>query len=172
MSQPHPTPQTHHSPNANPNVTAQKTADLTKRCACAVKSSSTLQPTSCVSTRFLATSHESDPSRFHPKPSPKASPNGSALALYCGQLQRAQNGPKSFQTCGVVQLVLKLTLYDLVTFRGRRSTLCGTVVEVRFSWQVQGIVRLRGVAEVTFRGRRSTLCACGHVNFRDWRREW
>ena len=28
-----------------------------------------------------------------------------------------------------------------------------------FSWQAQGIVRLRGVTEVTFRGRRSTLCA-------------
>ena len=37
MARPHPTPQTHHSPNANPNVTAQQTADLTKRCACAVK---------------------------------------------------------------------------------------------------------------------------------------
>ena len=35
--------QKHHSPNANPNVTAQKTPHLTKRCACAVKSSSTLQ---------------------------------------------------------------------------------------------------------------------------------
>ena len=31
-------------------------------------------------------------------------------------------------------------------------------VEVRFSWQAQGIVRLLGVAEVAFRGRRSTLC--------------
>ena len=31
-------------------------------------------------------------------------------------------------------------------------------VEVQFSWQAQGIVRLRGVREVTFRGRRSTLC--------------
>ena len=30
---------------------------------------------------------------------------------------------------------------------------------MRFSWQAQGIVRLRGVTEVTFRGRRSTLCA-------------
>ena len=32
-------------------------------------------------------------------------------------------------------------------------------MEVQFSWQAQGIVRLRGVREVTFRGRRSTLCA-------------
>ena len=32
-------------------------------------------------------------------------------------------------------------------------------MEVRSSWQAQGIVRLRGVMEVTFRGRRSTLCA-------------
>ena len=31
-------------------------------------------------------------------------------------------------------------------------------MEVRFSWQAQGIVRLRGVAEVTFRGRGRTLC--------------
>ena len=43
MAQPHPTPQKHDSPNANPNGTAQQTADLTKRCTCAVKSSSTLQ---------------------------------------------------------------------------------------------------------------------------------
>ena len=34
LSQPHPTSPKHHSPNANPNVTMQKTADLTKRCAC------------------------------------------------------------------------------------------------------------------------------------------
>ena len=34
---PHPTPQKHDSPNANPNGTAQQTADLTKRCACAAK---------------------------------------------------------------------------------------------------------------------------------------
>ena len=27
---------------------------------------------------------------------------------------------------------------------------------MRFSWQAQGIVRLRGVTEVTFRGRRSS----------------
>ena len=43
MAQPHPTPQKHDSPNANPNGTAQQTADLTKRCTCAVKSSPTLQ---------------------------------------------------------------------------------------------------------------------------------
>ena len=43
MAQPHPTPQKHNSPDANPNVTTQKPVDLTKRCACAVKSSSTLQ---------------------------------------------------------------------------------------------------------------------------------
>ena len=40
MARPHPTPQKHDSPNANPNGTAQQTADLTKRCTCAVKSSS------------------------------------------------------------------------------------------------------------------------------------
>ena len=43
MAQPHPTPQKTDSPNANPNGTVQQTADLTKRCTCAVKSSSTLQ---------------------------------------------------------------------------------------------------------------------------------
>ena len=43
MARPHPTPQNHDSPNANPNGTAQQTADLTKRCTCAVKSSSTLR---------------------------------------------------------------------------------------------------------------------------------
>ena len=32
-------------------------------------------------------------------------------------------------------------------------------MEVRFSWQAQGTVRLRGVTEVTFRGMRSTLRA-------------
>ena len=37
MARPHPTPQKHDSPNANPNGTAQQTADLTKRCACAAK---------------------------------------------------------------------------------------------------------------------------------------
>ena len=37
----------------------------------------------------------------------------------------AQHGSKSFQTCGVVQILLKLTGDDIVTFRGRRSTLCG-----------------------------------------------
>ena len=43
MAWPHPAPQKHDSPNANPKGTAQQTADLTKRCTCAVKSSSTLQ---------------------------------------------------------------------------------------------------------------------------------
>ena len=43
MARPHPTLQKHDSPNANPNGTAQKTADLTKRCACAVSSTSTLR---------------------------------------------------------------------------------------------------------------------------------
>ena len=37
MARPHPTPQKHDSPNANPNGTAQQSADLTKRCACAAK---------------------------------------------------------------------------------------------------------------------------------------
>ena len=65
MSQPHPTDQKHHPPHANANVTAQKTHHLTKRCPCAVISSSTLPH---VSTRFLAISHESDTSCFHPNP--------------------------------------------------------------------------------------------------------
>ena len=37
---------------------------------------------SLASTRFLAISRESDTSCFHPKPSPKASPNVSAIAPY------------------------------------------------------------------------------------------
>ena len=65
---------------------------------------------------------------------------------------------KSFQPCGVVQSSRSSARYDIVTFRGRRGTLCGLCgVETRFSWQARGIMRLRGVAEVTFRGRRSTL---------------
>ena len=76
-----------------------------------------------------------------------------------GLWECAQNGSKSFQTRGVVQILLKLTWDDIVTFRGRRRTLCGYWgVEVGFSWQAQGIVRLRCVTEVTFRDRRSTLC--------------
>ena len=37
----------------------------------------------------------------------------------------ALNGSKSFQTCGVMQILLKLTCDDIVTFRGRRRTSCG-----------------------------------------------
>ena len=80
MARPHPTPQKHNSPNTNPNGTAQQTADLTKCCACAVKSSSTLQHLTFPHDSSI--SHESDTSRFHPKPSPKASPNGNALARW------------------------------------------------------------------------------------------
>ena len=47
--------------------------------------------TSYVSTWFLAISHESDTSCFHPKQSPKASPNGSALASYRERLQTVAN---------------------------------------------------------------------------------
>ena len=43
-------------------------------------------------------------------------------------------------------------------------------VEVQFSWQAQGLVRLRGVTQVTFRGRRSPLCALDVRTRRDsWR---
>ena len=34
-------------------------------------------------------------------------------------MECAQNGSKSFQTCGVVPILLKLTRYDIVTFVGR-----------------------------------------------------
>ena len=37
MARPHPTPQKHDSPNANPNGTAEHSAHLTKRCTCAAK---------------------------------------------------------------------------------------------------------------------------------------
>ena len=62
--------QKHHPPHANPNVTAQKTANLT----CGVNSSSTLHP--------LTFPHVS--SLFHVLP--KASPNVSAIAPHCGRL--------------------------------------------------------------------------------------
>ena len=42
-----------------------------------------------------------------------------------GGWECALNGSKSFQTCGVVQILLKLTCDDIVTFRGRRRTSCG-----------------------------------------------
>ena len=98
MARPHPTPQKHVSPNANPNGTAQQTADLTKRCACAVKSSS------YISTRFLAISHESDTSRFHPKPTPKASPNGTAIETSYGRLQTVADGCEHENNVGQTQL--------------------------------------------------------------------
>ena len=44
MARPHPTPQKHDSPNANPNGTTQHSADLTKRCACAAKGITFLAP--------------------------------------------------------------------------------------------------------------------------------
>ena len=44
MARPHPTPQKHDSPNANPNGTTQQSADLTKRCACAAKHITCLAP--------------------------------------------------------------------------------------------------------------------------------
>ena len=59
-----------------------------------VKSSSTCASTSYVSTRSLAISHASDTSRFHPKPSPKASPNGSAFVSYCHARTRLPRPPE------------------------------------------------------------------------------
>ena len=74
MSQPHPTK--HHPPNADPNLTTQKIAHKTLR----LRSEIILHTsTSQVSTRFLASSHESDTSCFHPKPSPK-------VFAQCGQI--------------------------------------------------------------------------------------
>ena len=84
MARPHPTPQKHHSPNANPNGTAQKIADLTKRCACAVNSTSILQ--------HLAFAHV--PTLFHTNLTrhvfirnalQKLSPMAAALAPYSGR---------------------------------------------------------------------------------------
>ena len=94
--------QKHHSPNANPNGAAQKTADLTKRCACTVNSTSTLRHLT-FPRRFHAISHESDTSRFHPKPSPKASPNSSALALYCGRLRTVADGCERLRTVANIE---------------------------------------------------------------------
>ena len=76
---------------ANPNVTAQKPADLTKRCACAVNSSSTLQ--------HLMFPHIS--SLFHtnlthhastPNPLQKLLPMAAALALYCERRRTVADG--------------------------------------------------------------------------------
>ena len=90
MAQPHPTPQKHHSPNANPNVTARISQNIT--------------------TRFLAISHESDTSRFHAKPSPKPSPNGSGLSVLmrtaangCGRLRTVANAETTGREQGYPQ---------------------------------------------------------------------
>ena len=65
-----------HSPNANPNVTAKKTADLF------ILHTST----SHVSTRFFATAHESATSCFHQKASPNQRQRHSAPpANGCGR---------------------------------------------------------------------------------------
>ena len=84
---PHPTPQKHHSPNANPNGTVQKTADL----AAPAQSNHSPHFNILHFHTIPRYSHESDKSRFHPKPSPKASPNGSALALYRERLRTVAN---------------------------------------------------------------------------------
>ena len=80
MSQPNPTPQTYRPPNANPTLTAKETEDLTKRRACAAKSS--IQP--------VAFPHIS--SLFHTNLTRLASiqdllrkPNVSAIATYRGR---------------------------------------------------------------------------------------
>ena len=97
MARPHPTRQKHDSPNANPNGTAQQTADLKKRCACAVKSSSTLQ--------HLTFPHDS--SLFHTNltrhvsirnPLQKLPPMAAPLALYCEHLRTVANGCERLRT--------------------------------------------------------------------------
>ena len=79
MARPHPTPQKHH---------------LRLRSEINLHTS-----TSYISTCFHAISHESDASRFHPKPSPKVSPNGSGLSALlrtaadvCGTLRTVADG--------------------------------------------------------------------------------
>ena len=75
----------------------------------------------------------------------------------------AQNGSKSFQMCGVVQILSTLTRDDIATFRGRRSTLwllrCASAIFVAgagnpeiarcdggdISWQAQYFARVRRV---------------------------
>ena len=75
-------------------------------------------------------------------------------------LRTGRNHSKCVVWCKFCWNSHEILLYDIVTVRGRRRTLCGFWgVEVRFSWQAQGIVRLRGVTEVIFRGRGSALCA-------------
>ena len=90
MSQPHPTPQTYHPLDANPNLTAKEieTENLTKPCI--------LKTPHFIQLRFYAF-----PRYFtriwhvmlHPKPSPKASPKVSAIiALYRERLRAVANG--------------------------------------------------------------------------------
>ena len=70
MSQPDPTPQKHHPLNATPNLTPQKTADLTKRCTCAGFQASKIQhPKGTVFATNLTIT-------LHQKTSPRAVPQG------------------------------------------------------------------------------------------------
>ena len=91
MAQPHPTPQKLDSPNANPNGTAQKTADLTKRCACTVNSTSTLRHLTFpdVSTLFHTNLTRHLFIRNHLQ---KLPPMAAALAPYCGRLRTVADG--------------------------------------------------------------------------------
>ena len=90
MARPHPTPQKHHSQNASPNGTAQKTAELTKPCPCAVKSSSTLQH---LTFPHVSTLYHTNLTRHVSIPNPlqKLPPMAAALAPYCSHRRTVAN---------------------------------------------------------------------------------
>ena len=102
-----PAPTSNTCPHANPKVTATFTSrNLTVPCACyeklRVHTSNTHKVLRLPRTRFLAIiSHESDTSCFHPKPAPKASPNVSAIAPYCGRLRTVADGCERLRTVAV-----------------------------------------------------------------------
>ena len=90
-----------HSNIQHPKSTTLQTAYKTMR-TCTVKSLRLHASTSYVSACFLANSHKSDTSCFHPKPCPKASPNVNAIALLpadgCGRLRTVTNGRQRLRT--------------------------------------------------------------------------
>ena len=90
-------PQKHHSPKANPNGTAQKTVDLTKRCACAMNSTSTLRhltfPDASMLFHTNLTRHV-----FIRNPFQKLPPMAAALAPYCERRRTVANGCERLRT--------------------------------------------------------------------------
>ena len=128
---PHPTPQNHHSPNASPNGTAQQTADLTKRCACAVKSSSTLQHLTFSHDSSLFDLFDTNLTRhvFIRNPLPKASPNGSGLSALlrtaadgCEQLRTVANAETTRREQGSTPQTPRVKREPFATHSGKNNS--------------------------------------------------